>query len=388
MDKNFLSDMALRSRGQPMFDILQEAQALQRSGKNILHFELGDPDFDTPKNITKAACDALKNGHTHYAPSMGIFEFREAIAETTSSSRGFRPNLDQVLVTPGGNPIIFLTIACTTNPGDEVIVPDPGFPSYFSAIDICGAVPVSVPLKEENSFQLKPADVFCAVTPKTKLIILNSPSNPTGACMSKEEIDEIARFAIEKNIYLLSDEIYARLVFGESDFHSPSSHDKCQKNIIVLNGISNAFAMTGWRLGVAVGPSHLINKMNLMLNTIVSCVPPFIQIAGIEAIYGHQNELNAMKTEYVKRMELFVEGLNTINGISCVKPKGAMYAFPNIKETGLSSNEFAKKCLNDAGVALLPGNCFGDNGEGYARVCFVNSESVISDAIDRLKDIF
>ena len=388
MDNTFLSSMALRSRGQPMFSILQEAQSLERTGKNILHFELGDPDFDTPKNITESACNALMEGNTHYAPSMGIFEFREAIAETTLSSRGFKPELDQVLVTPGGNPIIFLTIACTTNPGDEVIVPDPGFPSYFSSIDICGAKAVSVPLKEENSFQLKPEDVFQAVTPKTKLIILNSPSNPTGSCMSKEDMNEIAKFANEKNIYLLSDEIYARLVFGEQGFYSPSILDNCEENIIILNGFSKAFAMTGWRLGVAVGPKHLINKMNLMLNSIVSCVPPFIQIAGIEAICGDQKELNKMKMEYIKRMEFFVEGLNSINGISCIKPKGAMYAFPNIKETGLSSNDFAKKCLNEAGVALLPGNCFGLYGEGYARVCFVNSRSVIKDAIERLNDIF
>ena len=388
MVKKNLSDMALRSRGQPMFDILQQAQALERSGKDILHFELGDPDFDTPKNITQSACDALLDGETHYAPSMGIFEFREAIANTTLSSRGFKPNLNQVLVTPGGNPIIFLTIACATNPGDEVIVPDPGFPSYFSSIDICGAKAVRVPLREENSFQLKPEDVFKAVTDSTKLIILNSPSNPTGACMSKDEIDEIAKFAIENDIYLLSDEIYARLVFGENIFHSPSIHDECKKNVIVLNGFSKAFAMTGWRLGVAVGPEHIIDKMNLMLNTIVSCVPPFIQIAGIEAIFGDQKELLAMKQEYINRMEYFVEGLNSINGISCIKPKGAMYAFPNIKGTGLSSNDFAKKCLDEAEVALLPGNCFGLFGEGYARVSFVNSKSVIKRAIERLHDVF
>ena len=388
MKDQYLSEMAKRSRGQPMFELLQEAQALERSGKHILHFELGDPDFDTPKNITEAACNALNEGNTHYAPSMGIYEFREAIADTTNTSRGFKPNIDQVLVTPGGNPIIFLTIACATNPGDEVIVPDPGFPSYFTSIEICGAKAVSVPLKEENNFQLAPEDVFKAVTDKTKLIIINSPSNPTGGSMSKSELEEIASFANKKGIYLLSDEIYARLVYGKENFFSPSVIDECKENTIILNGFSKAFAMTGWRLGVAVGPEKIINKMNLMLNTIVSCVPPFIQVAGIEAINGNQNELIDMKNRYFNRMNIFVDGLNSIKGISCIKPKGAMYAFPNIKETGLSSNQFARKCLNEAGVALLPGNCFGQYGEGYVRGCFVNSTKIIEDALNRLEDIF
>jgi aspartate aminotransferase len=380
--------MALRAKGQPMFGILQEAQKLERAGKSILHFELGDPDFNTPKNIVDKACQSLKDGNTHYAPSMGVYEFRESIVNTTYTSRGFLPNIDQVLVTPGGNPIIYLVIACTTNPGDEVIVPDPGFPTYFSSIDICGAKAVNVQLREENNFQLSSEDVFKAVTSKTKLIILNSPSNPTGACMSKEELKKIATFANNRGIYLLSDEIYARLVYGNKKFYSPGEIDGCKENIIILNGFSKAFAMTGWRLGVAVGPIHLIKKMNLMLNTIVSCVPPFIQDAGIEAINGNQSVLNEMKKTYFNRMNLIVEGLNSINGISCVRPSGAMYVFPNIKKTGLSSNEFSKKCLEEAGVALLPGNCFGEYGEGFARLCFVNSQTIIKDAIERLEKIF
>ena len=388
MIPQYLSHMASRAKGQPMFSILQEAQELERSGKSILHFELGDPDFNTPTNIVDKACESLKNGNTHYAPSMGVYEFRESIVQTTYSSRGFKPDIDQVLVTPGGNPIIYLTVACTTNPGDEVIVPDPGFPTYYSSIDICGAKAVNVPLREENNFQLSPDDVFSAVTSRTKLIILNSPSNPTGACMSKDELKAIASFAQNRGIYLLSDEIYARLVYGGEDFYSPGKLEHCKENVIILNGFSKAFAMTGWRLGVAVGPKKLIKKMNLMLNTIVSCVPPFIQEAGIEAINGDQSQLKKMKNTYYKRLNLIVDGLNSINGISCIRPKGAMYAFPNIKKTGLSSNEFSIKCLNEAGVALLPGNCFGRYGEGYARLCFVNSQKVIKEAMTRLDKIF
>jgi aspartate aminotransferase len=383
-----LSDMANRVAGQPMFKLLQEAQALERSGKDIIHFELGDPDFDTPANISNEAIKAIKNGHTHYAPSRGIYEFQEAIQKTTYNSRGFEPCLDQVLVTPGGNPVIFLAIACSANPGDEVIVPDPGFPTYFSAINACGAKSVSVKLHEKNNFELQADDVIKSVTKKTKLIIVNSPSNPTGACMQPEQIDLIAQYAIKNNIYLLSDEIYARLILGGDKFYSPGHLDNCKKNIIILNGFSKAFAMTGWRLGVAIGPQKIIDKMNLMLNTIVSCVPPFIQYAGIEALEGDQRAILEMRDKYQDRRDIFIRGLNSIKGISCNLPKGAMYAFFNITGTGLTSDQFARKSLHEAGVALLPGNCFGVYGEGYARVTFANSSVNIQEGIKRLQSTF
>ena len=383
-----LSDMANRVAGQPMFKLLQEAQALERSGKDIIHFELGDPDFDTPANISNEAIKAIKNGHTHYAPSRGIHEFQEAIQKTTYNSRGFEPCLDQILVTPGGNPVIFLAIACSANPGDEVIVPDPGFPTYFSAINACGAKSVSVKLLEKNNFELQADDVIKSVTKKTKLIIINSPSNPTGACMQPEQIDLIAEYAIKNNIYLLSDEIYARLILGGDKFYSPGHLDNCKKNIIILNGFSKAFAMTGWRLGVAIGPQKIIDKMNLMLNTIVSCVPPFIQYAGIEALEGDQRAILEMRDKYQDRRDIFIKGLNSIKGISCNLPKGAMYAFFNITGTGLTSDQFARKSLHEAGVALLPGNCFGVYGEGYARVTFANSSANIQEGIKRLQSTF
>ena len=383
-----LSDMANRVDGQPMFKLLQEAQALERSGKSIIHFELGDPDFETPKNIGNEAIKAIKNGHTHYAPSRGIHEFHLAIQKTTLKSRSFKPNLNQILVTPGGNPVIFLAIACSANLGDEVIIPDPGFPTYFSAINACGAKAVSAKLYERNNFELQADDVINLVTERTKLIIINSPSNPTGACMQPEQINLIAEYAIKNNIYLLSDEIYARLILGDEKFYSPGHIDQCKENIIILNGFSKAFAMTGWRLGVAIGPEKIIEKMNLMLNTIVSCVPPFIQYAGIEALDGDQTAILSMRDKYQERRDIFVKGLNSIKGISCNMPRGAMYAFLNIKETKLTSDEFAHKCLYDAGVALLPGTSFGIYGEGYARVTFANSVANIHEGIKRLQAIF
>ena len=379
-----LSKMAERSVGQPMFLILEAAEKLEREGKHILHFELGEPDFDTPSNIIKSANKALEEGFTHYASSMGLHEFRQAIADVTENSRGFRPDLNQILVTPGANAIIYLTIASVVNSGEEVIVPDPGFPTYFSALDMCGAKT----LKEENEFQLSPKDLMEAITEKTNLIIVNSPSNPTGSCMTPEQISEVAKIAEEKNLYLLSDEIYSRLIFENFEFSSPGSYDLCKERTIILNGFSKAFAMTGWRLGVAIGPVKLMEKMNLMLNTIVSCVPPFIQIAGIEALKGDQSELLKMKEEYYERMKVLVEGLNTFSTISCVSPKGAMYVFPNISKTGLSSEEFASICLNEAGVALLPGTSFGSFGEGFARMCYVNSKEKIEEALERMRKIF
>ncbi len=380
--------MANRVAGQPMFQLLQEAQVLERAGNNIIHFELGDPDFDTPANISNEAIKAIQNGHTHYAPSRGIHEFQVAIQNTTYKSRGFKPSLNQTLVTPGGNPVIFLAIACSANPGDEVIIPDPGFPTYFSSINACGAKAVSVQLQEKNNFELQAEDVINAVTDKTKLIIINSPSNPTGACMRSEEINLIAEYAMKNNIYLLSDEIYARLILGEDEFYSPGHLDQCKKNIIILNGFSKAFAMTGWRLGVAIGPEQIIDKMNLMLNTIVSCVPPFIQYAGIEALEGDQRAIIHMRDKYKKRRDIFIKGLNSIKGISCNAPSGAMYAFLNITKTKLTSDEFSYKCLHEAGVALVSVNCFGIYGEGYARFTFANSSSNIHEGIKRLQTVY
>lgn len=380
-----LSIAARNVEGQPMFKMLDKVQRLERSGQKILHFELGEPNFDTPPNIVEAACQALKNGETHYTSSMGLYAFREVVQQTTLVSRGFKPEIEQILVTPGANAIIYLAVSCLVNPGEEVIVPDPGFPTYYSAIRFCGAVPVTVPLYESNQFRLNPDDLRKRITSKTRLIIINSPSNPTGAVMTPEEINEVARIAAEHDIYLLSDEIYARMVFaGVSSFHTPAVLDKCKERTIIINGFSKAFAMTGWRLGVAIGPKEVIEKMGLVVQTIVSCVPPFIQLAGIEAIKGDQSAIADMLTSYQKRRDVLVAGLNNIPGIKCVKPEGALYAFPNISGTGMTSDEFADFALEKAGVALLPGNNFGGHGEGFVRLCYVNTLANIEHAIEKL----
>ena len=380
-----LSIAAKNVEGQPMFKVLDKVQKLERSGREILHFELGEPNFDTPSNIVEVACQALKRGETHYTSSMGLHAFREMVQKTTEISRGFKPEINQILVTPGANSIIYLAISCLVNPGEEVIVPDPGFPTYYSAIKYCGAIPVAVPLYESNQFRMNPDDLRRCITSKTRLIILNSPSNPTGAVMTPDEIDEVARIAEEHDIYLLSDEIYARMVFdGGNHFYTPARLDQCKERTIVINGFSKAFAMTGWRLGVAIGPEEVIEKMGLVVQTIVSCVPPFIQLAGMEAIQGDQTRIAEMMVEYQQRRDILVEGLNNIPGIKCVKPEGALYAFPNISDTRMTSEEFANFALEKAGVALLPGNNFGEYGEGHVRLCYVNSIENIRRALDKL----
>lgn len=382
-----LSEAAHNIDGQPMFKVLDKVQRLERQGKKILHFELGEPDFDTPDNIIDAAVNALRTGDTHYTSSMGLYELRESVAKTTLLSRGFEPDVEQILVTPGANAIIYYAIRCLVNPGEEIIVPDPGFPTYFSAIKFCGAKAVRVPLREENNHQLSAVDVEKLITSNTKLIIINSPSNPTGAVMRKEDIRAIYEICAEKGIYILSDEIYSRLTFSEEhEFFSPSMIDHCKTNTIVLNGFSKAFAMTGWRLGAALGPKHLIEKMGLLLQTINSCVPPFIQMAGIEAINGDQSSIKVMKKEYDKRRIVLVDGLNSIEGIHCAMPKGAIYAFPNVSGLGMTGEEFSEFSLEHAGVALLPGSSFGNHADDFVRVCYVNSIENIKLAIEKLKE--
>ena len=287
-----LSDAALNLEGQPMFKVLAKVQEMESRGESIIHFEIGDPDFSTPSNVINIACESLKNGETHYTNSMGLYDFREAICDVTEKSRGFRPDINQVLVTPGANIIIYYAIRCLVNPGDEVIVPDPGFPSYYSVLKFCNVTPVRVPLREANDFRMSPIDVKKRITSKTRLIIINSPQNPTGSLMKLEEINEIAQIAEENNLYLYSDEIYSRMIFDDSvSFATPSSLDSCKKRTIVANGFSKAFAMTGWRLGVAIGPEEVIQKMSILLQTTSSCVSSFIQRAGLEAILGDQTEV-------------------------------------------------------------------------------------------------
>jgi len=382
MDK--LSKIAYQIEGQPMFKVLDKVKKLEQKGENIIHFELGDPDFATPKHIIEAAYSSLKKGETHYTSSMGLYDFREAIRKTTSVSRNFKPSIEQVLVTPGANIIAYLAIKCLVNPGEDVIVPDPGFPTYFSVIKLCQVNPIRIALKEENKFRMDPNDIRKAITPKTKLIIINSPNNPTGSVMTKDELDEVYKIAQEKGIYLLSDEIYSRMMYGETEFYSPSINDACKKTTIVLNGFSKAFAMTGWRLGTAIGPEEVIEKMGLLVQTLCSCVSPFIQRAGIAAIKGDQTEVNKMMKIYKQRRDILVQGLNKIPGISCLKNEGAFYVFPNITKTGMTSEQFADFILDKAKVALLPGTNFGQYGQGYVRLTYATNVENIKQGLERI----
>ena len=380
-----LSDLSNRTDGQPMFKLLDKVKKLEVEGKKIIHFEIGDPDFRTPENISNAGIKAIKNGFTHYVSSSGLTEFRQKICETTEVSRGFKPNIDQVLVTPGANIAIFYAISCIVNPGEEVIVPDPGFPTYYSTIKMCNTKAVHVPLLESNKFRMNPKDIENSITEKTRMIIINSPQNPTGSVMTKEEIRMTYEIAEKHDLYLYSDEIYARMVYKDSVFNSPSVYDKCQERTIISNGFSKAFAMTGWRLGAVIGPSNVVEKMKLLLETTSSCVPPFIQKAGIEAIEGEQTSQKSMYDEYEQRRNIVVDGINSIHGLSCITPGGAFYVFINIKKTGMTSESFCDYILEDAGVAILPGTSFGEFGEGFVRICYAVNQDKIKNALERIK---
>ena len=380
-----LSNAAKLLEGQPMFKILSRIKELEREGKHIVHFEIGDPDFNTPKNIINASINALNDNKTHYSDSMGDYEFRELISKNNMNSRGFEPDINQILVTPGANIIIYYAVRCLVNPGDEVIVQDPCFPTYLSVFKFCGVKPIFVPLKKENEFRLDPNDLREKITDKTRLIIINSPHNPTGSIMLPEELEEVGKIALENNIYLYCDEIYSRMNYGETPFYSPSILDKCKERIIVANGFSKAFAMTGWRLGTVIGPEKVIEKMGLLLQTTSSCVSSFIQQAGIEAINGNQKEVITMMNEYKNRRNLIVNGLNEINKISCLNPGGAFYVFPDIHETGLTSQEFTEQLLESQGVGVCAGSDFGECGEGFIRLCYATSQDEIKEGLKRMK---
>lgn len=381
-----LSKAAHNLLGQPMFKVLAKVQDLERQGRNIVHFEIGDPDFKTPNNIIDTTCKSLYDGETHYTSSMGLYDFRAGVCETTNISRGFRPDIDQVLITPGANIVIYYAVRCLMEPGDDVVLPNPYFPTYRSVIEFCGVNPVYVSLKEENEFRMDPDDLRAKMTDKTRLIIINSPHNPCGSVMTRKELDAIYDIAEEYDVYLLADEIYSRMIYDSNhDFYSPSQRDKCKERTILTNGFSKAFAMTGWRLGAVIGPHEVIEKMGVMLQTTSSCVSPFIQRGGIEAIKGPQDEVQRMLNEYKSRRDLLVEGLNELPGVSCLKPGGAFYVFPNIRGTGMDDVAFADLMLDEASVSLLPGSNFGEAGSGYVRLCYATDRENILKGIERMK---
>lgn len=378
-----LSKLTDRLIGQPMFNLMARANELERQGKDIIHFEIGDPNFDSPHKAIISATKALQDGYTHYTNSMGLLELRKIVIKTMEKDYHFRPDLDQVLIAPA-NAIIDFVIRCVAEKNDEVIIPDPGFPTYYASAFYNGIRYINVPLKEEYKFSIKAFDIAKAITPRTRLIIINSPNNPTGAVIPEDEIFEIARIAKKYNLFLLSDEVYSKIIYGGKHV-SPSYLDWCRERTIVLQSLSKAYAMSGWRIGYAVGPSNLITKMGLLLQTIISCLPAFTQYGAITALKECDDLIEIRRKTLEIRRDVLVDGLNSISGIFCLKPEGAFYVFPNIKQTGLSSKEFADKML-EHGVCILPGDCFGKNGEGYVRLSYASiSESDIKEALNRIK---
>ena len=381
-----LTDAADRLEGQPMFRLLDRVNQLEAQGRNIIHFEIGDPNFSTPSKITDACVASLRSGDTHYSSSYGLLELRKAIAQYTRKDLGFEPDLGQILVSPGANALIYFIIQCLVKEDEEVIVPDPAFSTYYSVLNFFNRKAVRIPLREENAFRMNPGDIAKAVTPKTKLIVINSPQNPTGSVMTKEEIAEVYRIAQKHNIFILTDEIY-RLMSFDGLPASPTIYDQCRTHTILLTGFSKSFAMTGWRLGYMIGPEFLVEKVSLLLQTIVSCVPTFIQKAGVAVVNQEHPEVKTMMAELKKRRDVIVEGLNSLPGVGCLKPQGAFYVFPNIKKTGLSSEEFSNLMIEQGNVALLPGPNFGQFCEGYVRLCYATSINNIKEGIKRMQRV-
>jgi aspartate/methionine/tyrosine aminotransferase len=380
-----LADRMSRLGTETAFEVLNKARALERQGKQIIHLEIGEPDFDTPKNIVESAVTALHKGWTHYGPSAGLPDLRQAIAQEVSASRGVEVTADEVVVVPGGKPIIFFSILALIDEGDEVIYPNPGFPIYESMIHYVGGHAVPIRLKEEKDFGLVVDELASLITDRTKLIIINSPQNPTGGVLSKQQIRDIAEAIGDRNILVLSDEIYSRLLF-EGEHYSIMSVPGFKDRTILLDGFSKTYAMTGWRMGYGVMRPDLATHMTRLMTNSNSCTASFTQIAGIEAIKGDQSSVDHMRDEFQKRRDVFVAGLNKIKGFSCRMPKGAFYAFPNITATGWKSKKLADALLEDAGVACLSGTAFGDFGEGYLRFSIANSLENLNKALQRIDE--
>ena len=373
--------------GEGAFTVLARAKELEREGRDIIHFEIGEPDFPTPRPVIDAVKDALDADYTKYVSADGILELKEAIAEDIGKTRGFKPDLDQILVLPGCKPGIFFSMTGLIDPGDEVIYQDPAFPTYDSVIRYIGAKGVPIPLLEKNDFRMSPDHIRERITEKTKLVIINSPQNPTGSVIKPEEIKEIAEIAEEYDTYLLSDEIYSKMLYEEGEFSSPTTHDDGMERTILLDGLSKSHAMTGWRIGYVVGPKEFIAKMGILSINAISCTTSFVQKAAVEALNGDQSFLKEMMKRFALRRDAIVEGLNSIDGFSCLPPKGAFYAWPNITGTGMTSKELADKLLEEGGVAVLPGTAFGENGEGYLRFSYPTSVENIERAVERMKNV-
>ena len=365
------------------FEVLAKAKALEAQGREIIHLEIGEPDFNTPANVVEAGIAGLRNGQTHYTPAAGVLPLRQTIADEVAKTRGIPVHPDQVVVVPGGKPIMFYAMLALCEAGDEVIYPNPGFPIYESMIQFSGATAVPIPLRMENDFGLDVAELRSLITDRTRLIILNSPANPTGGVLSSADLAQVAETALDRGIPVLSDEIYCRILY-EGEFASIASVPGMAEQTIILDGFSKTYAMTGWRLGYGVMPVELARQITKLMVNSNSCTAAFTQTAGIEALSGPQESVEAMVAAFRRRRDLIVDGLNRIPGFRCLTPKGAFYVFPNIEGTGRHSQELADMLLYEAGVAALSGTCFGAYGEGFLRFSYANSEENLAKALDRI----
>jgi aspartate aminotransferase len=379
-----LAERMQRLGTETAFEVLVRARALEAKGRDIVHLEIGEPDFDTPANVIEAAVDALRGGWTHYGPSAGLPKLREAIANDVGRFRNIAVTPDEVVVVPGGKPIIFYCMLALANAGDEIIYPNPGFPIYESMINFVSARPVPIPLREERQFRLDVNELARLITPRTRLIILNSPANPTGGVLDEQDIRDIVAAIGDRNIMVLSDEIYSRLIFEGSHF-SPLSIPEFRERTILLDGFSKTYAMTGWRLGFGVMRPDLAAQIARLMTNSNSCTASFTQMAGVEALIGDQSSVTRMCQAFRERRDLMVDGLNRIKGFRCLRPKGAFYVFPNIQGTGWTSQKLANALLDEAGVACLSGTAFGSYGEGYIRFSVANSPQNIEKALTRIE---
>ena len=366
------------------FEALARARALEAQGRSIIHLGIGEPDFDTPEHIRGAAKDALDAGHTHYTPSPGIMEVREAIARHQTERQGYDVGADSIIVTPGGKPIMFFTILALAEEGSEVVYPNPGFPIYESMIRFAGATPVPWPLREENDFAADVDELRTLITPRTRLIIVNSPNNPCGSVIPEENLRRIAEIACEADAVVLSDEIYKDFYF-EGSHASVTRFPGMRERTVILDGLSKSYAMTGWRIGYGVMPEPLVEPVSRLMTNSVSCTAAFVQQAAVTALGSSQAPTEAMVAEFRERRSVIVDGLRALPGIRVREPKGAFYVFPNIEGTGLSSREFEHRMLYEAGVSLLSGTAFGHLGDGYIRISFANSQANLSEALRRME---
>jgi aspartate/methionine/tyrosine aminotransferase len=381
------ADRTTHLKPEGAYQVLARANQLEAAGKEIIHLEIGQPDYATFENVSQAGINAIRSGKTRYTPPAGMPALREAIARDVSLRRGIQVHPEEVVVSPGGKPNLFFPTLALVEPGDEVIYPNPGFPTYEAMIKVAGGIPVAVPLLEANSFSFDLAAFDRLVSEKTRLIILNSPSNPTGGVIPPSDLEHIASQAERYDCWVMTDEIYSRIVYDGLIAPSIASLPGMQPRTIIVDGFSKTYSMTGWRLGYGVMPKELAARVDLLLTHSIGSTAHFTQFAGLEAVTGPQDMVEVMVAEYQRRRDVIVDGLNSLPGITCQKPQGAFYVFPNITGTGLGSTELANLILEQAGVALLPGNSFGQYGEGFLRLSYANSIENIEKALEKIQAV-